>query len=283
MAKTLIKGGQIKLSDFIQALASVDWTSDMLTASAAAIAARIADAISGVAGAMIYRGGWTIAATDSIKKGYVYVYADSANGSIGTGGSAVVLESGDLLIANQDNASITNPSHWTIVEMNLTGAILESNLVDNLVAHIESGNSNALLIAKDPNTGKLKLTAIYPTVSGGKAENGKYVSAISIDSTTGIITVTKASLPVVDLARVVLESACVGTPNGTLKVFTTPEPVLAGSSPAFYINGVKQENGTDYTYSVVQGYGQFTISNTGYVPKTDDIVTCSYVREPSAS
>lgn len=277
MAKTLIKGGQIKLSDFIQALASVDWTSDTLTASAAAIAAKIADGVAGVAGAMVYRGEWTTAATDSIKKGYVYVYAGDTNGSIGTGGATVVLEPGDLLIANQDNASITNPAHWTIVEMNLTGAVLESNFVDTLVANIFSGNTNSLTIEKDITTGKLKLTAKFPTVKDGEVENGKFVTGVSIDSSTGVITITKSKLPT-DLTLIVLESACVGTPNGTLKVFTTPAAILTGSKPAFYINGVKQTLGSDYTYSEDNGYGKFTITD-GYVPVSGDSVTCSYIKK----
>lgn len=278
---TKIRKEQIRINEFIQALASADWTSDTLTVSAAAILAKIQSEIAGVSGAMAFRGNWTQAATDTIRKGYVYVYAGQGNGSIGTSPNDVVLEPGDTLIANCDNASITNPSHWTIVQVNITGAITEANLQSALNGILVSGNGNSLSITAPTtgtNAGKIVLTVNFPTVSGGAAETGKYVSGISINATTGVITVTKENLPTADFGRVVLDAVCLGTPNGSLTEFKTPYTVLANSVPAFYVNGVKQTVGVDYTYTEDQGYGKMTLASGAYIPKTGDTVTCSYVK-----
>lgn len=288
--KTLIRGPQIKIEDFIKTIASgeVDWTNDAYTASMKAIAAKIQSEIAGVAGAMLYRGAWTQATTDAsagpsggntIKKGYVYVYSGNSNGSIGTGNTAVVLEPGDMLIANQDSAAINNPAHWTIVNMNLTGALTAANIVDWLVANSIAPTSsvkNIVSVTKDATTGKLKLTYTFPTITNGTAEVGKYISAISINATTGVITVTREPLP--SLKDVVLHAACTGN-VGDNNVFKTPTKVIGDHPAAFYINGVMQTLNTDYTYTIdANGLGVFTITN-GYEPRTGDHVTCSYIKE----
>lgn len=283
MAKTLIRKDQIRIDEFIQALAGVDWSSDTLTASAAAIAAKIQSEVVGVTGAMLYRGAWTQAATDTIKKGYVYVY--DGNGTAPTG---VTLEEGDTLIANTDAASITNANHWTIVQVNITGAVTQANLVDQLLAALTSGNGDALTIVKDTSTtpAKLKLTVKFPTVQNGEAVSGQYVSGITIDAATGEITLTRAALPAqIDYGAMVLfEAACTGSVNGTNKVFKTPGFVhtTQGANAALYINGVKQAEGAanDYTYAIdASGYGVFTLTSSAYVPKSGDTVTCSFIKK----
>ncbi len=287
MAKTLIRKDQIRIDEFIQALAlpAVDWDSDTLTASAAAIAAKIRSEVVGVTGAMLYRGAWTQAATDTIKKGYVYVY--DGNGTAPTG---VTLEEGDTLIANTDSASITSANHWTIVQVNITGAVTQANLVDQLLAVVTSGNGDALTIEKVAATNdtpaKLKLTVKFPEVQNGEAVSGQYVSGMSINPDTGVITLTRAALPAqIDYGAMVLfEAACTGSVNGTNKVFKTPGFVYTtqGANAALYINGVKQAEGAanDYTYAIdASGYGVFTLTSSAYVPKSGDTVTCSFIKK----
>lgn len=288
--KTLIRGPQIKIEDFIKTVTSngVNWNNDAYTASMKAIAAKIQSEIAGVAGAMLYRGAWTQATTDAsagpsggntIKKGYVYVYNGNSNGSIGTGSTAVVLEPGDMLIANQDSAAINNPAHWTIVNMNLTGALTAANIVDWLVENSITPTSsvkNIVSVTKDTDTGKLKLTYTFPTINNGPAESGKYVSAITINPSTGVITVNREILP--SLKDVVLHAACTGNVDGSNNTFKTPFKAIDDCSAAFYINGVMQILDADYTYTLDSDkLGVFTITH-GYIPQEGDRVTCSYIK-----
>lgn len=289
--KTLIRGPQIKIEDFIKTIAgnNVNWNNDEHTASMAAIAAKIQSEIAGVAGAMLYRGAWTHAANadasagpnggNAIKKGYVYVYNGHAETTIGTGGTAVTLEPGDTLIANRDAAAIDNPSHWTIVNVNITGALTKANFIDWLVLnYIAPTNTekNIVDVTEDGTTGKLKLTYTFPTINNGTSESGKYISAISINPSTGAITVTKGTLPT--LKDVVLHAACSGHANGDNVTFKTPSKAIPDGAAAFYINGVMQTLNTDYTYDLDgDGLGVFTITG-GYVPQEGDLVTCSYIK-----
>ena len=283
MAKTLIRKDQIRIDEFIQALSAVDWSSDTLTASAAAIAEKIRSEVVGVTGAMLYRGAWTEAATDAIKKGYVYVY----NGD-GTAPTGVTLEEGDTLIANTDAASITNANNWTIVQVNITGAVTQANLVDQLLAVVTSGNGDALTIdrvaATNDTPAKLKLTVKFPIVQDGTAVSGQYVSGMSINPDTGVITLTRAALPAQTnwAALTHLEAACTGNADGSNKVFKTPSLAHPDCTPALYVNGVKQAEGAanDYTYAIdASGYGVFTLTSSAYVPKSGDTVTCSFIKK----
>lgn len=275
---TKIRKEQIRIDEFIQALASADWTSDTLTASAAAIMAKINEQIAGVSGAMLYRGAWSAASNESsIKTGYVYVY--DGNGTAPTG---VTLENGDTLIANTDNASVATAANWTIVNVNITGAITTANLVSNLFAYISNGNTNALTIANDTTNGKLKLTVNFPTVSNGSVISGQYVSGISINATTGAITVTKATLPSQTEyeKRIVFDETPIGNVDGRNDAFTTqysvaPNPPIRQS---LYVNGVKQHSGTDVALSInAEGHGVFKLTASAYIPKSGDIVTCDYI------
>lgn len=293
MSRTLIKGGQIKLTDFIQALASVDWTSDTLTVSAAAIASKIQSEIAGVTGAVQYRGSWAQAATDAastngIKKGYVYVY--DGNGTAPTG---VTLENGDTLIANTDSASVSNSAHWTIVQVNITGAITEANLVTALQSFVVSGNTNALTIAAGTgtNAGKLVVTANFPTIQNGTAESGKYISAISINSTTGKITVTKAALPTMPDYRNywVFDETMTGSVDGVNTTFYTGRVANSADLIVVYVNGVRQHRGDDITVTKVSdstsntGKGCVVFSSSTYIPQEGDSVTCDYITEDEVS
>lgn len=281
--KTLIKGRQIKISDFIKGLADVNWSSDILTASAAAIAAKIENEIAGVAGAMLYRGEWSEAATDTIKKGYVYVYGGNSNGSIGSGSSAVTLESGDLLIANKDNASIADPRHWTIVNMNLTGALTDANFVDWLLDNVMSPTpeiKNIVKLERDDDSGKLKLTYAFPTITNGQEVQDQYISGISIEPNIGKITVTRRSLEN-HAAALVLDEICEGECNGRNRIFKTKQKYDPRYHHALFINGVKQteeaETHADYVFNIDdEGHGVFTLLDESYIPVEEDFVTCIY-------
>lgn len=274
---TKIRKDQIRIDEFIQAVSGVNWGSDTLTASAAAIAAKIQSEIGGVAGAMLYRGAWSTAATDTIKKGYVYVYSGSGNGSIGSGATAVTLEPGDTLIANRDSASVSNPDHWTIVNVNITGAVTDANLAAKLQGALASGNTNALTIAAGTgaNAGKVVLTVNFPTVT--TSGTGNAVVGISINPTTGVITVVKDNVGDVMLKNIVTgESLTPGSSMTTVKL-ADPEHF------ALYINGVRQHQGTDYDLGTAAGIttGEYRTSITmhagAYVPTTGDVVTCDYI------
>lgn len=278
---TKIRKDQIRIEEFIQAMNSVNWSSDVLTASAAAIASKIQSEVAGVAGAMLYRGAWSTASTDTIKKGYVYVYAGSGNGSIGTGSAAITLEPGDLLIANRDSASVSTPDHWTIVNVNITGAVTEANLATQLLSKLASGNANALSIAAGTgaNAGKVVLTVNFPTVT--TSGTGSVVTGISINPTTGVITVTKGDSGDMKLTDIVTEESL--TPGSNMTTARLANPIHF----ALYINGVRQKKGTDFTLSLENGPQQgvyvtkVTMSSGAYVPTTGDVVTCDYVKGDS--
>lgn len=284
MARTRIRKDQIRIEEFIQALNSVDWTSDVLTASAAAISQKITSEIANVAGAMVYQGEWSSSTTpSSIKKGYVYVYAGVNNGSIAAsqGDPAVVLEKGDMLIAKQDNADPTRSSHWTIVNVNITGAITEANLVTQLVSHLASSNTNLLSIAAGTgtNAGKVLLTVNFPTISGGTAESGKYISAISINATTDVITVTKTTLPSYH-KRVVLGEVMTVVAESENKIWKTSYKLESLSRFSVYVNGVKQlltAEGDAVAVIDSDSKGKITFNRTAYIPQEGDTVTCDYV------
>lgn len=285
MSRTLIKGDQIQITDFIKALASVNWSSDTTAPTAAAVLSKIQSEIAGVSGAMMHRGSWAQAATDTIKKGYVYVY----NGS-GTAPTGVTLENGDTLIANQDAASVTNANHWTIVQVNITGAITVANFLTNVV----SGNTNSLTIAAGTgtNAGKIVITNKFPSISAGSAESGKYVSGISIDATTGVITVTKANLPTIPDYRQywVLDEVPTGTINGTNRTFVTSRTIMDTNHVNIYVNGVKQHKGDDVTITKIgsgggntqssdEGKASIVFDSNAYIPQEGDTVTCDYITE----
>lgn len=270
---TKIRGGQINLPDFIENQGTAAWTSDTITASQAAILSKIQSEIAGVSGAMVFRGDWSQAATDTIKQGYVYVYAGS-----GTAPTGVTLEDGDTLIAKQDGASVTNANHWTIVQVNITGAITEANLISKLFPLMGSGNTNSLTLAQ--NNGKIIITAKFPTVSNGSATANQYVSGISISSTTGAITVSKGTLPTQTDYReyfVYGENPTITVTSGGATVITANE-VFTVSSIAVFVNGVRQLP-TDYVVSLnSEGKALVGFTNASYTVTADDYVTLDYIK-----
>lgn len=270
---TQIRGGQISIADFIATTATAVWTSDTVTASQAAILAKIRSEIAGVAGAMTYRGDWSQAASDTIKQGYVYVYAGT-----GTAPTGVTLEEGDTLIAKQDGASVSNVNHWTIVQVNITGAITEANLKSKLFPLLKSGNSNSLTLTE--NTNDITLTAKFPTVSGGAVTSNQYVSGLSINSATGAISVSKGTLPTqVDCRKYFVygEEPTVTVTSGSATV-TTANKVYNTSSIAVFVNGVRQLS-SDFTVSLnSENKAVVTFTNASYTVTADDNVTLDYIK-----
>jgi hypothetical protein len=290
MTKTLIRKNQIRIDEFIKTIAELAansgalWSSDTLAPSAAAVLAKIRSEIAGVAGAMQFRGAWsTQPAADvlldgGIKKGYVYVY-DS-----GTSPTGVTLEAGDTLIAKADLTSSTylTASNWVIVNVNIVGAITEANLVTQLLSHIVSGNTNLLSIAAGTgaNAGKLVITVNFPTISQGAAESGKYVSGISINATTGVITVTKANLPNYH-KRVVLGEAMELVDDSDYTTWRTTHKLESLTRFSVYVNGVKQSIGNNgdgvATFDDNSSKGLFKFNDGSYIPQEGDTVLCDYV------
>lgn len=284
---TKIRKEQINTEEFIQkSTDTVNWNSDFLTASAKAILSKIEEAIAGGVGAMQFRGDWTLASSDSIKKGYVYVYSGSSTGTIGD----VTLENGDTLIAKLDNASLTNPAHWTIVNVNITGAVTEANFFDKLSDSISNGNGNSLgidLVDDDPDAPGplLRFTVKFPTVSNGAVQEGKYISGLSISAATGQISLVRGDLPV-GANHMLFDEIPSGSVNGSNRVFVTSLVAYSLSHCALYINGVRQHAGSSNDYTVAYESSsshklKFTINSTAYIPKTGDVVTCDYLaKEP---
>lgn len=270
---TKIRGGQIYLPDFIEGLNSAQWTSDSITASQKAILSKIQSEIAGVSGAMTYRGDWSQAATDTIKQGYVYVYAGT-----GAAPTGATLEDGDTLIAKQDGASVTNVNHWTIVQVNITGAITEANLISKLYPLLASGNTNSLTLAQ--SNGKITITAKFPTVTGGTAVTGQYVSGLSINSTTGQISVSKGTLPAQTDYRqyfVYGEEPTVSVTSGSATV-TTANKVYNTQSIAVFVNGVRQLS-SDYSVSLnTDNKAVVKFTNASYTVTADDCVALDYIK-----
>ena len=270
---TKIRGGQIYLPDFIEGLNSAQWTSDSITASQEAILSKIQSEIAGVSGAMTYRGDWSQAATDTIKQGYVYVYAGT-----GAAPTGATLEDGDTLIAKQDGASVTNVNHWTIVQVNITGAITEANLISKLYPLLASGNTNSLTLAQ--SNGKITITAKFPTFDSGSTVEGQYVSGLSINSTTGKITVRKRAFPAQTDYRqyfVYGEEPTVSVTSGSATV-TTANKVYNTQSIAVFVNGVRQLS-SDYSVSLnTDNKAVVEFTNASYTVTADDYVTLDYIK-----
>lgn len=285
MSRTLIKGEQIQLTDFIMAIANANWSDDTLTVSAAAILAKIRSEIAGVSGAMQFRGEWSVAATDAasvtgIKKGYVYVY----NGT-GTAPTGVTLENGDTLIANIDSADPTDATDWVVVNVNITGAVTLNNLVGSLLDNVVgSGSISITAPTTGANAGKLVITGAFPTISNPNAVNDQYVTGMSIDA-NGVITLTRSTPPDYRNYNVVGEIPS-GTMNGSNTTFVTSKKPHSTDLIAVYVNGVRQKagSGNDYRVSIPSSgtnanKGVITFESGAYIPQSGDSLLVDYTAE----
>lgn len=290
MGKTQIRKEQLLLTDFLKNLAtnSAEWSSTSITPSAAAILAKIQEA---VARAFQNRGAWTVAATDAagdgIRNGYIYTYASDTNGSIGSGNAQQTLEKGDILIACTDNADITDPGDWVILNFNLTGAVTESTLVSALQNWMVAGSNISFTVpaAGQTNAGKLVISAdaTYPTISNGGGQSGKYISALSIAN--GVISVTYTTLPALPDYRIyrIEGETPSGTINGSNKTFVTAHKALDKGHVAVYVNGVRQKagSGNDYTVTIPSsgnnsGKAVIEFEGTAYIPQNGDSLLVDY-------
>lgn len=272
---TKIRKGQIKTEEFIiPSSQSPAWTSEELTASQKAIADKIANSIAGVSGAMVYKGAWSGVPANGtgVKAGWVYVF--EGNGTTPTG---VTLESGDMLIAESDGANPSTAADWTIVQTNIDDAYLWTKLKAMLV----QGN-NVTLTKNDTNkTCTVTFTPVYPTISNGNAESGKYVSGMSINS-SGQISVTKANLP----AQGVLAESMVfgevpsGTTDGRNRKFILANKAI-DRTIRVYVNGVRQKLDLDYTIVVPDGSTPTTsilFADGAYIPDEADTLLVDYLK-----
>jgi len=291
MGKTQIRKEQLLLTDFLKNLAtnSAEWSSTDIAPSAAAVLAKIQEAAARV---FQNRGAWSVAATDAagdgIHNGYIYTYASDTNGSIGTGNDQVTLEKGDILIACTDDADITDPDDWVIINFNLTGAVTEATLVSALQGKIVAGPNITLTVqpAGSPDAGKLRISAAdtYPTIPNGGGQNGKYISALSISN--GVIAVTYTDLPEVPNYKrhTIFGETPTGTMNGTNRVFVTQEDALEADRIAVFVNGVRQKagSGNDYTATIPSSGDNehkcvITFETTAYIPQSGDSLLVDYL------
>lgn len=278
---TKIRKEQININEFIQAVNNTDWNSDTLTASAASILSKIREEIGGVVGSMNFAGTWgqLPEGQDDIIKGDVYVYDGTGISPTGT-----TLENGDMLIAKHDGSSWGDPDDWAIVQANITGAITDANVATKMSAAVSVDGAIQKNIFFNPGGGidGFQLKGLYPTIATHNEEDGMFVTGASI-STNGVITLTRSSVPSVDVgAKVVFDESVVGNINGSNKVFKTAGAIGSTTTPraALYINGVRQHAGTDYALSVESSTnkGVFTLSTNAYTPKSGDVVTCDYIK-----
>ena len=153
-----------------------------------------------------------------------------------------------------------------------------ANLITKLFPLLSSGNTNSLTLAQ--SNGKITITAKFPTVSGGSAVTNQYVSGLSINSTTGAITVTRTALPAqVDFRQyhVFGEEPTISAASGSATV-TTANKVYSIDSIAVYVNGVRQLS-TDYGVSLnTDNQAVVKFTSASYTVTADDYVTLDYIK-----
>ncbi|MDR1113335.1 MAG: hypothetical protein LBL18_06225 [Bacteroidales bacterium] len=110
------------------------------------------------------------------------------------------------------------------------------------------------------------------SIANGAAQSGKCVTGISYDS--GVFTLTFGDLPVATNKSDWKTGATpTGTLNGTNRVFTIPESIVAGTEQVI-INGQIITRGVDYTISAAT----ITLATDAYIPVSGDVIRVNYVK-----
>ena len=273
---------------------TVEWTSDLIAVSAAAIAAKISAEIAAanIGGLMVYKGAWSqVPATiplASIKAGWTFTY-DS--GSALTGHT---LEAGDQITAKIDNPSLTVAANWTVVQANISGAVtsIESAVTDSQMA-IHSGTSGKIL-KKLTLTGLLKVVNGVPSVAGAGdlpshthpttvrihgSSVGGFTDTIDFKAVGATFTWNETSkelglaVPTVVKTDWKFNQAVAGLQNGTNKVYTISEAIVLASE-SVYMNGVMLTRGVDYTISGTT----ITLSSEMFAPETKHVIRVNYIK-----
>lgn len=121
------------------------------------------------------------------------------------------------------------------------------------------------------------ITIKFPTITGGTAEAGKYISGVTASG--GKLQFTKSSLPSIPAEVSALYKAGVslsGTKDGVNKVFSLPENAVA-ATVSIMLNGVQLTNTVDYTLSGT-GNKTVTFASDGFTPDTTDSLTANYMK-----
>ena len=205
---TKIRGKQIRLADFIQNPGVNDpWNSTTLTASQSAILDKINASITGVTGAMVFKGAVSSVPSTGLNPGQVYVWSGNSNGSITASNSATgkaeTVEKGDTLL-------YTTEGKWLVIQYNIAGAMTEADWA--AANFVDATESNGAHLEIDTMTHKIKVvrTAANGSASAGankalasvsQDSNGKITSQTTIDvvsdvtlNGTSVVTGGKASL-----------------------------------------------------------------------------------------
>lgn len=273
---------------------TVEWTSDLIAVSAAAIAAKISTEIASaqIGGLMAYKGAWSqVPGTiplASIKAGWTFTY-DS--GSALTGHT---LEAGDQITAKVDNPSLTVAANWTVVQANISGAVtsIETSVTDSQLA-IYSGATGKILKKLTLN-GLLKVVNGVPSVAGaGDLPSHTHpttvrINGVSVGGFTDTIdfkavgatftwneTTKELGLTVPTVVKTdwKFNASLAGTQNGTNKVFTLPEAIVLASESIYY-NGIMLTRGVDYTISGTT----VTLSSELFAPETKHTLRANYIK-----
>lgn len=152
------------------------------------------------------------------------------------------------------------PSHDHNITINLNEGSLEVQTGDAFI--ITGMNAASTHLFND----KMVINVPYVSVFNGAAQAGKYVSGIGIQD--NIISVVLATLPIAKT-----QITPTGALNGTNKVFTIPESIVAGTEEVI-INGQTITRGVDYTISA----STITLATDTYIPVSDDIIRVNYVK-----
>lgn len=121
------------------------------------------------------------------------------------------------------------------------------------------------------------ITIKFPTISGGTAEAGKYISGVTASG--GTLSFTKSSLPSIpaEVGSVYRAGVALsGTKDGVNKVFSLPENAVA-ATVSIMLNGVQLTNTVDYTLSGA-GNKTVTFASDGFTPEASDSLTANYVK-----
>jgi hypothetical protein len=201
---------------------------------------------------------------------------------VGAGGKTISVSNftGLLAATNGIPRAATSddlPAHLHNIRFNdgKTNLTLQTGEILNLSA--VGGGVIDLLQEEETRTLRITFPAIPDiVVSGGTEETDKYISAVSASGHT--ISVTKKPLPTIPQAAGIVtktDQSVAGTKNGTNKVFTIAENVVA-TSVQLFLNGMKLTRGSDYTLSGT-GNKTITFADDSYIPLATDEVTISYI------
>ena len=279
---TKIRGKQINLPDFIKNPSVNDeWNSTTFTASQSAIIDKINASITGVTGAMIFKGPVTAVPTTGLNAGQVYVWSSNSAGSIAAASSATgkaeTIEKGDTLI-------YTNDSKWLVIQYNIAGAMTEAlwaagNYVDDTA-------SNGVKLVIDQTTHKLKVVRTYPNdaASGVGLEitpQGAITAATQDvnDNSTNVATTEYADRAAQNaeddtLSRLNLDSPITNTAGKTVATITETDGVVNATFQNIAITTGQVTNFADAFKSRIGDYNDGGIADVEDLKTTSNILAC---------